>query len=369
MSHTQQTIRFCTSRDGVRIAFATGGAGPPLVWVPHWVHNLKCDADSPVWGPWLSALSRRHAVIRYDWRGCGLSDRDGVEFSFERQIDDLEAVIAAAGIKRFVLVGMANGAGVGMAYAVRHPEHVSHLVLYGSWTRGRLVRSATRAQAAEARTQLKVIELGWPNENPGYGQFFTSLHLPDASAEQMQSYNDQLRLTTSPSNAVAILKAFFDTDLREIAPQVRCPTLVLHARGESVVEFDEGRTVAALISGARFVPLASRNHVLLSTEPAWQQLVEEIDTFLPSSRETSIDTPELDLDELTARERAILEIIAQGVDNNGIAKRLGISEKTVRNQVSIILDKLGIEGRLQAVVRAREAGLGRKSIESDAQSD
>ena len=359
MSNPQQ-IRFCRSRDGVKIAYAVSGTGPLLVWIPHWVHTLKFDMDSPVWSPWLVTLARRHTVVRYDWRGCGLSDQRGVDLSNERHVEDLEAVVAAASAEHFALIAMAFGAGTGIAYAARCPERVSQLVLYGSWSRGRLSRVSTPEQRAEARTRLKAIELGWTDQDSGYGQFYTSLHLPDASAEQRRSYNEELHSATSRENAIGLMTAFYKTDLQEIAPQVRCPTLVLHARQESTVPFDEGRAVAALIRGARFVPLESRNHLVVSTEPAWQPLVEELDAFLPTPGKAPPATVELNLGDLTPREREILEIVAEGADNRGIARRLGISEKTVRNQVSIILDKLGLDRRLQAVLRAREAGLGRK---------
>ena len=175
--------------------------------------------------PGSRSLLRRHTVITYDWRGCGLSDRHGVDLSFERHVDDLEAVIGAAGINRFTLIGMVNGAAVSMAYTRRHAERVSQLVLYASYARGRLVRDTTPSVIEEARTRLKVIELGWPNESPGYGQFFTSLHLPDASPEQMRSYNEMLRQATSPATAAGLLKTFFSIDLRETARLIRCPTL------------------------------------------------------------------------------------------------------------------------------------------------
>ena len=197
MSHPQQRIRFCTSHDGTRIAYATCGSGPPLVWAAHWVHHLELDWDSPVWRPWLSLLTRRHTLIRYDVRGCGLSDREGVEFSLEKHAEDIDAVVQAAGLKRFVLLGVGGGAGaVAMMHTVKHPEQVSQLVLYACQVRGRLARSTTTRYVDEAETRLKVYELGWPNETLAYGQFFTSLHMPDAPAEQMREYNHLLRQTT-----------------------------------------------------------------------------------------------------------------------------------------------------------------------------
>jgi len=362
MSRPAEQIRFCTSRDGARIAYATCGSGPPLVWAAHWVHHLELDWNSPVWRPWLSLLTRRHTLIRYDMRGCGLSDREGIEFSFEEFVEDLEAVIEAAGLEQFVLFGTVNGAAISMTYAVRHPDRVSHLVLYAGYVRNKLAGSPTPREVEEAQARLKVMELGWPNDTPAYGQFFTSLHMPDASAEQFQSFNDLVRRTTSPANAVALLQAFFRIDVREIVPKVRCPTLVLHARGDSIIQFEEGRAVAGLIPGARFVPLESRNHVLLDTEPAWQQLVDALNDFLPASPSSPAGSGELAFDELSAREHQVLELVAQGLDNTTIGERLHISERTARNYVSTILDKLGINTRAQAIVRAREAGFGQEKV-------
>jgi pimeloyl-ACP methyl ester carboxylesterase/DNA-binding CsgD family transcriptional regulator len=360
MSHRATQIRFCRSRDGTRIAYAVSGTGLPLVWVPHWVHTLKFDVGNPIWSPWLLALTERHAVIRYDWRGCGLSDRDCADLSFERHVEDLEAVVAAAGFERFVLFGMAFGGQTALTYAVRHPRRVSHLVLYGMVCHGRMSRSATHEDRAEAQTRLKAIELGWPDEKSGYGQFYASLHLPAASAEQKRLYNEQLHAATSQANAIGLMKAFYVTDLREAARQVHCPTLILHAREDSLVPFDQGRSTATLVPRARFVPLESRNHLVLNSDLSWPQLVEELNSFIPESFDAPVEALELKLDDLTPREREILEIMAQGATNGNIAQQLGISEKTVRNQVSIILDKLGVTGRLQAVVQAREAGFGRK---------
>jgi len=361
MSQAAQQIRFCTSRDGTRIAYATCGAGPPLVWTANWLHHLKLDWDSPVWRPWISLLARSQTLIRYDWRGCGLSDREGVKFSFERFVEDLEAVIAAAGLEQFVLFGSAAGAEIGMTYAVRHPEQVNYLVLYASYVRNKLAGTPTPQEVEEAQARLKVVELGWPNDTPAYGQFYTSLHMPDASAEQFQSFADLVRRTTSMANAVALLQTALRIDLREIVPKVRSPTLVLHSRGDSIVPFEQGRSVAGLIPGARFVPLESRNHVLLEAEPAWQQFVEAVDDFLPAPAKPA-GTGDPLLDELTARERQVLELVAQGLDNATIGARLYISERTARNHVSAILAKLGINTRAQAIVRAREAGFGREKI-------
>ena len=282
MPEPAQQIRFCTSRDGTRIAYATCGAGPPLVWAAVWAHHLKLDWDSPVWRPWLAMLARRHTLVRYDWRGCGLSDREQVEFSFEKFVEDLEAVIEAAGLAQFALFGTAVGSAIGMAYAVRHPERVSHLVLYASYVRSKLAGNPTPQDVEEAEARLRMMEVGWPNDTPAYGQFYTSLHMPDASAEQSQSFADLLRRTTSPANACRLApdrppdRRAGDRAERPLS-DARAPL----PRG-FIIRFEQGRSVAGLIPGARFVPLESRNHVLLDTEPAWQQFVEALDDFLPA---------------------------------------------------------------------------------------
>jgi DNA-binding CsgD family transcriptional regulator len=256
---------------------------------------------------------------------------------------------------------MAAGSAVGMTYAVRHPERVSRLVLYASYIRNKLAGNPKPQQVEEAQARLKMMELGWPNDTPAYGQFYGLLHMPDASAEQSQSFADLFRRTTSSANAVALLRTFFAIDLQEIVPKIRCPTLVLHCRADSIIRFEEGRSVAAFIPGARFVPLESRNHVLLDTEPAWQQFVEALDDFLPVPAQPAGTENPL-FDELTEREHQVLEVVAQGFDNATIGEHLHISERTARNHVSAILAKLGINTRAQAIVRAREAGFGQKKI-------
>jgi pimeloyl-ACP methyl ester carboxylesterase/DNA-binding CsgD family transcriptional regulator len=350
MMQKSEQIRFCKSRDGARIAYAVCGSGPPLVWATRWVHHLKFDWESPVWRPWLALLMRRHTLIRYDFRGCGLSDREHVEFSFDRYVEDLEAVVDAAGVDKFALFGMGNGGTIATVYAVRHPSRVTYLVLLGSSSRGRL-RDPT--QVEEAQTRLHAIKFGWQGENPAFTHFTP---VPDAPPDYASSYSELRRLTTSTANAVEIVRSTYNTDVRETISQVQCPTLVLHARGDAIHPFDEGRTIAALIPGARFVPLESRNHIILDVEPAWRQFADALDEFLP--RSTGADV--MSFDELTARERDILEVVALGLDNAEIASRLKISEKTVRNHVSIIFSKLGFHSRAQVIVRAREAGFGNR---------
>jgi pimeloyl-ACP methyl ester carboxylesterase/DNA-binding CsgD family transcriptional regulator len=361
MPHPAEQIRFCTSRDGTRIAYAVSGAGPPLVWLQTWVHHLRFDWDSPLWRSWLSLLAQRHTLVRYDFRGLGLSDRDGVQFSLERHVEDLEAVTDAAGLECFALFGMGGGGAKASAYAVRHPQRVGRLVLYAPPTRGRLVGAVDQRRLEEADTRLKAIELGWMGDIPAYRHFLASLQIPDAPAEQIQSFNDLLHRAASPANALALLRAYWQVDVVDVLPKIACPTLVLHAREDSTIPFEQGRKLAAMVPGAQFVPLESRNHILVESEPAWRQLVDALNNFLPGVPAQAVASSRAFLDGLTAREHEVLELLAQGLDNDTIAGRLGISEKTVRNQVSAIFSKLDVNSRAQAVVRARDAGFGRRT--------
>ena len=357
MSHLeQQQIRFCKSRDGTRIAYATCGNGPPMLWLGHYVRHLDLDWQSPIWRPWLLFLSRRHTLIRYDFRGCGLSDRDSMEFSLNRHVEDLEAVVDAAGLDRFILFAMQGGGPKASVFAARYPQRVTHLILYGVPTRGRLADAPTPQRVEEAETRLKAIELGWSDDLPVYGQFYLSLQIPNASPEQKRSFNALLREALSPKQAVALLRSYWKADVRTILPQIQCPTLVLHARGDSTIQFEEGRKVAALVPGARFAPLETRNHIVLEGEPAWTQLTQTIEEFLLTSQNGTADR----LADLTPRERDLLEFVAQGLDNNEIAARLNISVKTVRNHLSAIFSKLEAKTRAHVIVQARDAGFGRR---------
>jgi pimeloyl-ACP methyl ester carboxylesterase/DNA-binding CsgD family transcriptional regulator len=359
MAPPAQRIQFCKSRDGTRIAYATCGSGPPLLRTPNQYCHLRHDWDSSIWRHWLSLLARRHTLIRYDLRGCGLSDRDGVEFSFERYIEDMEAVADAAGLQRFAICGVSGGAASGVAYAARHPGRVSHLVVYGCYSRARLARDPTQKEIDETELQLKAIELGQDFDNPALRRLYAAIRMPDGNSDQFRSFEQTVRLATTPANAAKVLRSYFKVDLSELAPRVKCPTLVLHAQQDAGIPFDEGRALAALIPGARFVPLETRNHLLVEGEPAWQQLVEEVEDFLPAAPGGQGAAIDGQLDELTARESEVLELVAQGLDNTTIGGRLGISERTVRNNVSIIFDKLGVSSRAQAIVRARDAGFGK----------
>ena len=365
MRGTSQEVRFCTSPDGVRIAYATTGTGPPLVKVATWLTHIEFDRDSPVWRHWLAALSRRHTLVRYDERGCGLSDWNAADISFESEIADLETVVDAVGLARFPLIGISQAGAVAIAYAVRHPERVSHLVLYGAFMRGRHVRAVTEEQREEAEVMIKLAALGWGREDPAFRQVFAMQFLPEGTPEQHRSFNEVQRLTASPENAVRIMRAHSGLDVRALAPRVRCPTLVLHARDELRVPYDEGRQLAAMIPGARFVLLESRNHILMEDEPAFARFAAELDAFLPGSESAqAAASPPGVFGRLSVREREVLELIAQGLDNAQLAAQLALSEKTIRNHITSIFAKLEVDNRARAIVLAREAGFGARGARS-----
>ena len=353
----QQQIRFCKSAGGIQLGYAISGNGPPLVKVANFLTHLEYDWASPVVRPFLLELGRGRTLIRYDPRGCGLSDHDFSDLSLDAWVADLETVVDAAGVERFPLFAHSQGGAIGIAYAARHPERVSHLILLGPWVRHVMKRNLTPAQVEEMRTLVKLAGIGWGKENPAYRQVFTSLLIPDSTPEQAASYNELERMCTSSEGAAKIFSSVGKMDVTDIAPLVQCPTLVLHARGDCSVPFEEGRITAGLIPNSRLVTLDGRNHILLPHEAAWKQFFAELRSFL--SADGSQGGGEA-FPGLSDRELEVLELIARGLDNAQIAVRLELSEKTVRNHITHVFEKLQVETRAQAIVKARDAGLGRR---------
>ncbi|HEY0304863.1 MAG TPA: alpha/beta fold hydrolase [Longimicrobiales bacterium] len=275
-----QQIRFVTAKDGVRIAYATSGAGPPLVKPANWLTHLEYDWESPVWRHWLRELSRDHTLIRYDERGNGLSDRTILDFSFDAWVRDLETLVDELDLDRFPLIGLSQGCAVAIAYAAKHPERVTRLVLYGGYARGRLVRAKTPEELDEAHFIINSMPLGWARDNPAFRQFFATIFLPEGTPEQHRWFSELQRVTTTPENAVRLRHAAGEIDVTQLARTVQTPALVLHATGDAAVPFDEGREMAALLPNSRFVPLDSRNHILLADEPAFQKFLAETRNFM-----------------------------------------------------------------------------------------
>ncbi len=350
-----QRLGFCTAADGVRIAYAEVGSGPPIVKAPNWLSHLEYEMTSPVWQHWWAELARDHRIIRFDQRGCGLSDWAAADMSFDAWVGDLEAVVEATGVDRFSLLGISQGGAVAVKYAVLHPEKVSQLVLYGAYSRGR----AKRGEPEEERqAKLALTRAGWGRDNPAYRQMFTSEFMPDATAEQMQWFNELQRVSTSPDNAAKVQAEASQIDVLDLLPQVSVPTLVIHARGDVRVNFEQGRQVAALIPDARLVAVESKNHLLLENEPAWKVVISEIRAFLGDSTDVPA-RPEASPSSsaLSERELEVLRLIADGRSNQQIAEALFISVKTAGNHVSNILGKTNATNRSEAVAQALRSGL------------
>jgi pimeloyl-ACP methyl ester carboxylesterase/DNA-binding CsgD family transcriptional regulator len=353
-----QQIRFARSHDGVRLAYAASGRGHTLVKAATWLSHLEYDWESPVWRHVLQELSARYQLVRYDERGCGLSDWRVPELTFDSWVRDLETVVDAVGAERFALLGISQGASIAIAYAVKHPERVTHLVLHGAYARGRLVRSHTPQQVEEAEMMCRLAEIGWGKADPSFRQFFTTQFIPGGTPQQHEWFNELERMSTSPANAAAFMRAFNTIDVTPLLPRVRCPTLVLHSTRDVRVPFEEGRLVAMGVPGAQFVPLESGNHLLLDTEPAWRRALAEVEAFLPLGRAPGAEPR---IAGLSPRLLGLLELMAQGRDNAQIAAVLGLSEKTVRNHITVLFDRLQVDSRAQAIVLARDNGLGKGS--------
>jgi pimeloyl-ACP methyl ester carboxylesterase/DNA-binding CsgD family transcriptional regulator len=334
--------RFCTSSDGVRLAYAIDGDGPALVKASNWMTHLDYERRSPVWRHWVRDLSRGRTLVRYDERGCGLSDRQfaGVP-SLERFVDDLAAVVDAAGLDRFALLGVSGGGPTAIEYAARFPARVTRLVLYGTWARGRELRGD--ADAEQGRLLGELVRVGWGGAVPAFRQVFSSIYIPSADEEQKRWYDELQQASSSGDVAARLWQSRGRTDVSDTARRVTQPALVLHARDDGAVPCEEGRRLASLLPDARFVMLETDNHVLQEGEPAWAAFLSEVRAFLGD--EARPRTLPADLSELSEREREVLELVAAGMSNEAIAEQLFLSTRTVERHLSNVYAKLRLSGK------------------------
>lgn len=337
----RQEIRFCRSSDGVQIAYAVHGSGPPLVADSCWLSHLQYDWQSPVWRHYLAEWGRSHTVIRFDERGHGLSDRDVDDHGLELRLADLEAVVDHAGLDTFSLMAMAQGGPVAITYAARHPERVSRLVFYGSYS-GQQSKDATEAEMNDTLDAL--IKVGWARPDSAFRRVFTSLMIPNATEEQHQWLDELQRVATSAETARSSRRQRLAADASHLLDQLDVPTLVLHSRGDRMNDFSEARYLATHIRGARLVALESENHIVLEDEPAWPVLCAELAAFLDGDSGVDAGTTP-DLVSLSAREREILQLAARGLDNQGIADELVLSARTVERHLSNVYAKLDLHGK------------------------
>lgn len=275
----RQQVRFCQASDGTRIAYAEVGEGPPLIKAANWLTHIEHDWTSPVWSHIWRALAADYRFIRHDQRGCGLSDWQTDDISFDAFVRDLESVIDATDIERFPLFGISQGCAMSIAYAIKYPERVSHLVLYGGFARG-IAKARGPNVTAHVEALSTLMRFGWGLENPAFRQIFTSSFVPDGTPAQVQCFNDLQRMTTSPENAVRVFQAIANIDVTDLLPLVQVPTLVLHCRYDACVPFELGRRMAAGIPGARFVALEGNNHVILESDPCRGRFLDEIRSFI-----------------------------------------------------------------------------------------
>lgn len=350
----KQRVRFLATGDDVTLAWARSGQGMPLVKASNWLTHLEYDRESPVWRHWNDFFEQHFLYIRYDERGCGMSDWEVGDLSFPRWLGDLESVVAAAELERpFVLLGISQGAATAIAYAAAHPERVSHLIIYGGYARGANRREDTDSERLyEAMEDLA--SLGWEKDNPVFRQVFTSRFIPNGNEEQIGWFNELCRRTTTATIGAALLAARADVDASHLLSRVRVPTLVIHADRDEVVPVEEGRLIARKIPGAEFVQLESRNHILLEHESGWAAFTGAVLEFA-GLHDSRADGPPLEA--MSRREHEALSLICAGRNNAQIAAALYISEKTVRNHISSLYRKLGVRSRTEAMVRARERGL------------
>ncbi len=354
MTPTKSEYRFARDTDGARIAFAVAGSGYDLAMCATWLTSIQHDWKTVV-GSAYRDLAEWFRVVKYDHRGYGLFESGQASVSAATFLQELVAVVDAAKLHRFALWGRSGGALAAIQYAARYPDRVTHLILLGGLARGALRRNAGAAAEAKLTALIKLVELGFGDDNPAFRQIISTQLFPDANREQMDGINALMRVSTTPEQAAKTFMAISESDVSGLLASVACPTLVMHCRGDVRIPVEEARLLAGSIRNARLVILDSNNHVPLAGEPAFRDMLHEVRTFLPRIASTTVT--HVALPELSRRDQEILELVARGLDNTQIAAWLALSEKTVRNYVSRLFDKIAVENRSQAIVRAREAGL------------
>jgi len=336
VSAPTQQVRFCEAPDGVRIAYAVSGTGPPMLVSTCWLSHLQHDWESPVWRHFLEEIGRFVTIVRYDERGHGLSDWDVTDHGLEARIGDLEAVADDAGFDRFALMGMAQGGPPAIAYATRHPERVTRLLFYGSYA-GAITGGSDNEEELEAFAQL--IKVGWGRPQHTFRRVFTSMMIPGATEEQMLWLDELQRVAASATTASEALRQRSRASCVELLPDLALPTLVLHSLRDQMNDFEAGRLLATRIPGARLVPLDSDNHIVLGDEPAWQVFVDEVRRFVAPD-----GVPAPATSGLSAREREVVALVADGCSNEEIAERLVLSVRTVERHLQNVYTKLGVRG-------------------------
>lgn len=347
-----QRVSFVTAADGTRIAVAEVGSGNTILKAGNWLSHVSRDEESPIWRHWLKEVSRDHRLIRYDLRGCGLSDREVEDVSFEAWLSDLETVAETID-GPVTLLGLSQGCALSIAFALRYPEKVERLVLIGAYAQGMLARSDSAHARLEADTLKNLVQLGWGKDVPAFNQVFTNLFVPSGKPEQHSWWRRLERESVSPEIALRILEVLHQIDVLADAEKLTVPTLIFHAKEDARIPFEEGRKLATVIDDAQFVALDSANHILLEDEPAWEVFLDTFRAFMP---ETTASLPISNSYHLTDAEGDVVALVAEGMGNHEIATALGKSEKTVRNQITVALEKVGVRSRPELIVKILSDG-------------
>ena len=337
------TVRYTKSSDGTALAWTKGGQGPVVVKASNWLTHLEYDLESPIWSHWIKFLEQRFTTVRYDERGCGLSDRRAKNLTLDHWVADLEAVVEASNVEKpFYLLGISQGAATSIAYAIKNPEDVAGLILVGGYARGSNHRGPLAAELYS--TVINVFKLGWQQNNPAFQDVFTSRFIPDAPADQRRWFTDLCQATVSPETGAELLMARAEVNVEDMLSKVTVPTWIFHTRDDQVIPFEEGQILAQGIPNAQFKSLDGKNHIIQEAEPAWKNFCQEILGLIEQKDRPSLEG-------LTGRELQILKGICNAQSNKEIARDLDVSEKTVRNHISNLFSKLGVGNRQQALKR------------------
>jgi pimeloyl-ACP methyl ester carboxylesterase/DNA-binding CsgD family transcriptional regulator len=335
---------------GSRVAYATAGVGPPLIFPPAPFSHLDLELESDPIRTFFETLADSFTLVRYDRLGTGLSDRARAEetMTLEFEVDVLEALVAEVADQRVTLFGASYGAAVATGFAARRPEWVKRLLLYGGYADG----SAVLAPAL-LHSMNSLLRADWDLGS----RLLAMAFVPEADRELGTAFAHLQAASCDGGMAASLLELSARTDVREVLGQVTAPTLVLHRNDDPVIPVSLGRDVAALVPGARFELLEGGGH------PPWlgdtSAVLRAASTFLgfpapPLARETR---PERSAASLTARERDVLRLVAEGLNDATIAQRLVLSAHTVHRHVANIRGRLGQPSRAAAAAHATRLGL------------